>query len=97
MASLDQDEVLEDDFQTQHMPVCHVRWQGTAAVDPQLGEGLKALEEAQGSGPYTTWTSAKRKRLWKQLTPLGGQHADCSWWSRAFWMRKYPGMSASCC
>ena len=26
LASLDQDEVLEDDFQTQHTPVHHVKW-----------------------------------------------------------------------
>ena len=26
-ASLNQDKALEDDFQTQHMPVCHVMWQ----------------------------------------------------------------------
>ena len=25
-ASLDQDEALEDDFQTQHMPVCRMMW-----------------------------------------------------------------------
>ena len=30
-ASLDQDEALEDDFQTQHMPVHHVMWQEDAS------------------------------------------------------------------
>ena len=48
LASLDQDEVLEDDFQTQHTQVCHVRWRGTVAVDPQLGGGLECTGGSPG-------------------------------------------------
>ena len=54
LALLDQDEALEDNFQTQHTPVHHVRRLGTAAADPQLGEGLNALEEARDSELPTT-------------------------------------------
>ena len=31
LASLDQDEVLEDDFQTQHTPVPHIKWRGDSS------------------------------------------------------------------
>ena len=95
LALLDQDEVLEDDFQTQHTPVRHVKWRGDSGGGASAGEGLNAPEEAWGSRPYTTWTSAKKRRLMKQLTPCGRQHAGCSWRSRAFRTMKGPGMSAS--
>ena len=77
LASLHQEEVLEDDFRTQHTPVRRVKQQGdssegTAAVKHQPEEGPNAPEEAWGSRPYTAWTSVRRKRCWKQLTPLGG-------------------------
>ena len=46
LASLDQDEGLEDDFQTQHMPVCRVR----RRVDSGSGSSARGgLECSRGS------------------------------------------------
>ena len=33
LASLDQEEVLEDDFEMQHTPVRHVRWWGDSGSE----------------------------------------------------------------
>ena len=47
LASLNQDEVLEDDFQTQHVPVCRVRWWGNSSSGSLAGGGL----EGSGGSP----------------------------------------------
>ena len=44
LASLNQDEALEDNFQTQHMSVCHVTWWGYS------GSGSLAMEGFECSG-----------------------------------------------
>ena len=46
LASLDQDEALEDDFQTQHMPVHCIRW-GDSSSGSSAGGGL----ECSGGSP----------------------------------------------
>ena len=40
-ASLNHYEALEDDFQTQHTPVCRVRWQGDSGSGSSAGGGLE--------------------------------------------------------
>ena len=47
LASLNQDEVLEDKFQTQHTLVCHMRWQGDSTSGSSAGVGL----ECSGGSP----------------------------------------------
>ena len=41
LASLDQDEALEDGFQTQHTPVCHVKRRGDSGSGSSAGGGLE--------------------------------------------------------
>ena len=48
LASLDQDEVLEDDFQTQHTPVCHVRQRGNSGSGSSAGGGLEGSRGSLG-------------------------------------------------
>ena len=48
LASLDQDEVLEDDFQTQHMQVRHVRWRGDSSSGSSAGGGLECTRGSPG-------------------------------------------------
>ena len=48
LASLDQDEALEDDFQTQHMLVCHVRWWGDSGSGSSAGGGLECSRGSPG-------------------------------------------------
>ena len=50
-ASLDDEEVWEDDFQTPHSPACHiVRWNGGSHREP-------ALERMEDSGGSPGWQS----------------------------------------
>ena len=41
LALLNQDEALEDDFQTQHTPVHHIRWHGDSGSRSSAGGGLE--------------------------------------------------------
>ena len=41
LASLNQDKALEDDFQTQHTLVCHIRWWGDSSSGSSAGGGLE--------------------------------------------------------
>ena len=52
-ASLDEDEALEDDFQTLHMPVCHImRWEDNGRQCSAKGRP-ESSEEDRGSGHST--------------------------------------------
>ena len=96
-ASLDHDEALEDDFQTQHTPVHHVmQWEDTSHQSSAKGR----LECSRGSSRQ--WTGyhidiGEEEEMLETVIPPGELHADCSWRSRAFWMRKCPGTSTSHC
>ena len=48
LVPLDQDEVLEDDFQTQHMPVCHVRRWGDSGSGSSARGGLEGSKGSPG-------------------------------------------------
>ena len=48
LASLNQDEALEDNFQTQHMPVCHVRRWGNSSSGSSAGGGLECSRGSLG-------------------------------------------------
>ena len=48
LASLDQDEALENDFQTQHMPVHHISWWGDSGSGSLAGGGLECTGGSPG-------------------------------------------------
>ena len=48
LASLDQDEALEDNFQTQHTPVCCIRWRGDSGSGSLAGGGLECARGSPG-------------------------------------------------
>ena len=48
LASLHQEEVLEDDFQTQHTPVRHVRWHGDSGSEALGREGPECTRGSLG-------------------------------------------------
>ena len=48
LALLNQNEALEDDFQTQHMPVHHVRQRGDSGSRSSAGGGLECSRGGQG-------------------------------------------------
>ena len=48
LALLDQHEALEDDFQTQHMPVHRVRWWGNSSSGSSAGGGLECARGSPG-------------------------------------------------
>ena len=92
LASLDQDEVLEDDFQTQHMPVCHVRWWGDSGSRSSAGGGLECSGGSPGQrAAYCLDISKEEETLetvdpnwqtthWLQLAVQGISDDKVSWY-----------------
>ena len=91
-ASLDQDEALEDDFQTQHMPVCHIMWWED---NGRRSSAEESLEYSRGSpGQWTeyqidigeeeemleTVNSTWRATCWLQLAVQGTSGDEVPWY-----------------
>ena len=91
-ASLDQDEALEDDFQTQHTPVCRIMWQED---DGHRSSAEGRLEYSGGS--LGQWTEYKidigeeeemletvnptwRTTRWLQLAVQGISDDEVTWY-----------------
>ena len=94
--SLDDEDAWEDDFQTPHMPVCHVVWQDGG------GHREPATERMEASGGSPSWQSFFRwtlaRRSWRCLSAsilIGGPHAGSRWQSRASLKKKCSGTSWS--
>ena len=94
-ASLDQDEALEEDFQTQHTPFCHV-------MQPE-DNGHRSSAEGRleycrgGPGQWTEYKIdiGKEEGMLETVTPPGGPPTGCSWQSRAPRMMRCPGTNSS--
>ena len=94
-ASLDEDDALEDDFQTPHTPVhCVVQQEDDGCRSPAKGRP-ESPEEAQGSKQSTKQTLVRKGTCWRWLTLLGGPTAGFSWLSRASHMTRCPGTNLS--
>ena len=71
LALLDQDEVLEDDFQTQHTPVHHVKWRGDS------GDGASAGGGPECSGGSLGWRAVYRLDIGEEEETL--KTVDPTW------------------
>ena len=91
LASLDQEEVLEDDFQTQHTPVCHVKRRGDSGSGASAGgpkcsggsPGQRAIyhldigeEEEMLETVDPTW----QMTCWLQLAVQGISDKEVPWY-----------------
>ena len=69
LALLDQDEALEDDFQTQHMPVCHIRRWGDSGSGSSVGGGLECTRGSPGQWATYCLDIGKEEETLKTVDP----------------------------
>ena len=69
LASLDQDEALEDDFQTQHMPICCIRQWGDSGSGSLAGGGLKCSGGSPGQCAAYCLDIGKEEETLKTVDP----------------------------
>ena len=69
LASIDQEKVLEDDFQTQHTPVHHIKWQGDSGSGASARGGPKCSEESLGQWAIYRLDISEEKEMLETVDP----------------------------
>ena len=78
LALLNQEEVLEDDFQTQHTSVCHIKWRGDSSSGASAGGGPECSRGSPGQWAVYRVDIGEEEEMLETVDPT---------WQKTCWLQ----------
>ena len=88
-ASLDDDDTWDDDFQAPHTPVHCVVWRGDDGCREPIDGRMESLRGSPGWQTGYQVDIGEEEAMLETIDPTW----RTTWWSRASWMMRCPGMN----